>query len=377
MKTSLRLTSASLIAVLFFSFATDIIAQDNVGIGTVTPQENAILDIESTDKGLLVPRLNSLQRLAIAPVAAADGLLVYDTDSSTFCYWNQNITDWVCLDMAGGFGTTGPQEPAGSAGPAGGVGPAGADGATGTAGPTGAAGADGAIGPQGPTGPVTGVTGPTGANGADGTTGPAGADGTTGPAGADGADGTTGPAGANGTNGTTGPAGPAGAPGTQGLPGTPGPAGATGAAGPAGPTGPAGSSNFSSVSLSSIVNVASAAYSNVAGMSLTFTATGTQAYISFTASGYGYPNSMSYVSFQVLNGATSVAKTNTKIQNYDDVEGTITPWSCASSRLLTGLTIGNSYTLSVQGLVGGILGTYTAVIDPSLNGHHICLTVLQ
>jgi hypothetical protein len=276
MKTSLRLTAASLIAVLFFSFSPDVAAQENVGIGTITPQENAILEIASNDKGLLVPRWNTLQRLAFIPAANPDGLLVYDIDLHQFCYWDENIADWVCLDMAGGFGATGPQGPAGSNGPAGGVGPAGADGATGTAGPTGAdgaagiagpTGADGATGIQGPTGPVTGLTGPTGANGADGTTGPAGADGTTGPAGAngttgpagpagadgttgpDGADGTTGPAGADGTtgpdgaDGTTGPAGadgttgPAGATGAQGLPGTLGPAGADGPTGPAGPVG--------------------------------------------------------------------------------------------------------------------------------------------
>jgi hypothetical protein len=40
-----------------------VFAQDNVGIGTTTPHENAILDIESTEKGLMAPRFNTLQRL--------------------------------------------------------------------------------------------------------------------------------------------------------------------------------------------------------------------------------------------------------------------------------------------------------------------------
>ncbi len=237
MKTSFRLTTASLIAVLFFSLSPDVIAQDNVGIGTVTPQENAILDISSTEKGLLVPRLNTLQRLAVLPVAGADGLLVYDTDIDQFCYWDENDAIWVCLDMAGGFGATGPQGPAGNPGPAGGVGPAGADGATGPAGAdgaTGPAGADGATGPQGPTGPSTGIVGPTGPAGADGTTGPAGA---VGPAGADGA---TGPAGAIGPAGANGATGPAGAIGPAGADGATGPAGANGTNGAAGPAGPAG-----------------------------------------------------------------------------------------------------------------------------------------
>jgi hypothetical protein len=368
MKTSLRLTAACLIAVLFFSFVPDVVAQENVGIGTITPQVNAILDIESDSKGLLVPRLNSLQRLAIAPVATADGLLVYDTDLHQFCYWDENAADWVCIDMTGGFGATGPTGPAGgpgSAGPAGGVGPAGADGTTGAAGSAGPTGADGAPGPQGPTGPVTGVTGPTGptgTNGADGATGPTGADGATGPSGANGANGATGPAGADGA---TGPAGVDGA------------TGADGAIGPQGPQGPAGSSNFASISLSALTDISSASYSNVAGMTFSFTATGTQAYLSFTASGYGFTGAMAFVTFRVQNGGTTVAKTNTKIQSYDDIEGTVTVWSCASSTLLTGLTIGTSYTLNVQGFVDGIVGTYTARIDPALDGHHMCLTVIQ
>src|SRR6218665_3548050 len=51
----------------------------NVGIGTNTPNSSAVLDINSTDKGLLIPRMNTSQRLGISPV---NGLIVYDTDSS-------------------------------------------------------------------------------------------------------------------------------------------------------------------------------------------------------------------------------------------------------------------------------------------------------
>lgn len=51
----------------------------NVGIGTVTPNPSAILDVQSTNKGMLIPRMSTLQRAAIN---AVDGLLVYDTDSS-------------------------------------------------------------------------------------------------------------------------------------------------------------------------------------------------------------------------------------------------------------------------------------------------------
>jgi hypothetical protein len=89
------------------------IAQDNVGIGTTTPHPNSILDISSVDRGLMIPRLNTLQRFGMAnpPTTTlpntADGLLVYDTDIEKFCYWNDDLVDWVCFGE-GSNGATGP-----------------------------------------------------------------------------------------------------------------------------------------------------------------------------------------------------------------------------------------------------------------------------
>ena len=37
-----------------------------VGVGTITPDGSAKLDISSTDKGLLIPRMTTIQRNAIA-----------------------------------------------------------------------------------------------------------------------------------------------------------------------------------------------------------------------------------------------------------------------------------------------------------------------
>lgn len=69
-------------------------AQDNVGIGTTTPNQRALLDLSSNDKGLLVPRMTTAQRLAIATAGMPDeGLLVYDTSNQTFFYWDG--TQWV------------------------------------------------------------------------------------------------------------------------------------------------------------------------------------------------------------------------------------------------------------------------------------------
>lgn len=43
-----------------------LLAQQNVGIGTTTPDASAILDINSNSKGVLIPRLTTIQRDAIA-----------------------------------------------------------------------------------------------------------------------------------------------------------------------------------------------------------------------------------------------------------------------------------------------------------------------
>jgi hypothetical protein len=63
-------------------------AQNNVGIGTPTPDASAILELQSAQKGFLVPRVNAAQRLAIAN--PADALLVFDTDSGCFFYYNNS-----------------------------------------------------------------------------------------------------------------------------------------------------------------------------------------------------------------------------------------------------------------------------------------------
>jgi hypothetical protein len=65
----------------------------SVGIGTTSPNASAALDIQSTTRGLLVPRLTSVQKNAIASPAA--GLLVYDTNTGSF--WFKSSTNWIEL----------------------------------------------------------------------------------------------------------------------------------------------------------------------------------------------------------------------------------------------------------------------------------------
>ena len=91
----------SLILALLLSVSV-ITAQNNAGIGTANPNPYAILDIESSDKGLLIPRLSSLQKdnLGQSLSTGEEGLLVYDTDLQSFYYWDGLV--WVEMGSAGG-----------------------------------------------------------------------------------------------------------------------------------------------------------------------------------------------------------------------------------------------------------------------------------
>ena len=108
---------------LFFSFASiflhfilssfNCIAQSNgVGIGTLTPAPSALLDIDAANKGILIPRMTATQRLAIS--SPANSLLVFDTDSSCFFYWNAMVWGWKSLcgtSITGSAGTSGDVSP--------------------------------------------------------------------------------------------------------------------------------------------------------------------------------------------------------------------------------------------------------------------------
>lgn len=70
-------------------FAKHSVAQ--VGVNTLTPDASAILDLKSSDKGMLVPRMTSIERGLIN--SPANGLLVFDTVTESFWYWN--TLTWV------------------------------------------------------------------------------------------------------------------------------------------------------------------------------------------------------------------------------------------------------------------------------------------
>lgn len=70
------------------------------GIGTTTPDVSAKLDISSTTKGLLVPRMTATERGAIA--TPAKGLLIYQTDGDAGFYVNTGTSSskvWTRVNM--------------------------------------------------------------------------------------------------------------------------------------------------------------------------------------------------------------------------------------------------------------------------------------
>lgn len=83
----------ALLFVFLFSYSS-INAQ--VGIGTITPDDSAELDITSTSKGVLIPRLTLAQRGTIDLTDSPIGVLVYQTDNTPGFYYYDG-SGWVLL----------------------------------------------------------------------------------------------------------------------------------------------------------------------------------------------------------------------------------------------------------------------------------------
>jgi hypothetical protein len=76
-------------------------AQVSVNTTGAAPNASSMLDVSSTTKGILVPRMSSAQRAAIA--TPANGLLVYDNSLNQFYYYNG--TAWLALPTSNAAGS--------------------------------------------------------------------------------------------------------------------------------------------------------------------------------------------------------------------------------------------------------------------------------
>lgn len=310
----------------------------------VTPHSSAVLDLQTTDKGLLIPRVSLIQTTNSSPVNnPAVSLLIYNTATVNdvtpgFYYWNGNA--WVRLNDGGSTGNAW------------------------------------LLNGNNGTNPGTHFLGTTDNNAlviktanterlrinSDGKVGI----GLSTPSEQLDVSGNVRFSGAlmpNGNAGITGQALISQGPGTSPV------------------WGSLAASNVVSVSLAANQTLNSTTWADVPGMSLSFTALSDKALIVFTASGYGPTNSMGYIAFRIWNVTTNsnIVGTEEKIQNYDDVTGTVTTWSCATSKLITGLTPGNTYTIKVQYYVSSIYGTSSAVVNPATypDEDHMTLSVIR
>jgi len=91
----MRLNSFFILITLLF-FGGSLYPQVGINADDSEPDPSAMLDIKSTDKGMLIPRMKTDQREAIINPAA--GLLVYDTDESSFFYYTGTV--WLSLSTS-------------------------------------------------------------------------------------------------------------------------------------------------------------------------------------------------------------------------------------------------------------------------------------
>ena len=82
----------SFFCVLLFLNSSFIFSQVTINTDGSPPDSSSMLDVKSTSKGFLPPRMTSNQRAAIASPAA--GLLVFQTDEATGLYYYTGA-DWV------------------------------------------------------------------------------------------------------------------------------------------------------------------------------------------------------------------------------------------------------------------------------------------
>lgn len=111
MKKKHILSSAIMLSLAFF-LATNSTKAQNIGINATgaAPDAGAMLDISSTNKGLLIPRVNIASLATIAPItgSATVSMLVYNTNATTglgYHYWDG--AQWVRLSSGDAWQITG------------------------------------------------------------------------------------------------------------------------------------------------------------------------------------------------------------------------------------------------------------------------------
>lgn len=99
-------------SLFFLLFSGLTLSAQNVGINStgVAPDAGSLLDITSTNKGLLIPRVSIANLTTIAPItgSATTSMLVYNTNAGTglgYYYWDG--ADWIRFTTGGVTGSCG------------------------------------------------------------------------------------------------------------------------------------------------------------------------------------------------------------------------------------------------------------------------------
>jgi trimeric autotransporter adhesin len=98
----------NLFCLLMLALSMSVTAQVAINTDGSVPDNSAMLDVKSTDKGILLPRMTLAQRNAIT--SPANGLMIYQTDNSPGYYYNSGTSGspvWVISGTGSGWGLTG------------------------------------------------------------------------------------------------------------------------------------------------------------------------------------------------------------------------------------------------------------------------------
>ena len=72
----------------------------SLGVGVATPEASSLLDVTSTTKGFLPPRMTTAQRNAIG--SPSPGLTIYNTTTTALNYYDG--ANWQATGAGGGGG---------------------------------------------------------------------------------------------------------------------------------------------------------------------------------------------------------------------------------------------------------------------------------
>lgn len=73
------------------------IKDGTISNGATKAKDGAIFELESNNKGMLISRMSTAQRNAITPANLSNGLLVFNTNTNCFDYWDALRVQWLSM----------------------------------------------------------------------------------------------------------------------------------------------------------------------------------------------------------------------------------------------------------------------------------------